>query len=170
MKILKSLSVALVAILFGAGTLFAQVQQQQTPQQPQMPELPTSADVSDEEIENLVNAIFELEPIQIKAQEKIEEAVEAEDISFERFQQLMMAMQNPQMAEEVDVTDEEMSKIQTLQPKLMEIQGEAQQEMISAIEDNGLTADRYESIIMGAQQDPELRMRVETLIEEKEEG
>jgi len=165
MKIIKTLSVALVAVLFGAGTLFAQVQQQQ-----QMPELPTSADVSDEEIENLVNAIFELEPIQIKTQEKMEDAVESEDLSFERFQQLMMAMQNPQMADEIDVSDEEMAKLQTLQPKLMEIQGEAQQEMIAAIENNDLTAQRYESIIMGAQQDPELRLRVETLLEEREEG
>lgn len=164
MKMIKSLSVALLAVLFGAGTLFAQVQQQQ------MPELPTSADVSDEEIENLVNAIFELEPIQIKAQEKMEDAVEAEDLSFQRFQQLMQAMQNPQMADQIDVSDEEMAKLQSLQPKLMEIQGEAQQEMIAAIENNDLTAERYERVLMGAQQDSELRVRIETLLEEREEG
>jgi hypothetical protein len=170
MKLLKSLSIAAVAILFSASAIFAQVQQQQQQQAPQMPDLPTSAEVSDEEIEQLVNAIFAMEPIQLETQEKMAEAVESEDISFERFQQLMQAMQNPQMADQVDISDEEMMKLQNVQPKLMEIQGEAEQEMIAKIEENGLTAERYQNIIMGAQQDPELRLRVETLLEEEEEG
>lgn len=168
MRLAKSLSIATVALLFGVSAAFAQVQQDQQ-QQPQMPDVPTSADVSDEEIDRLVTSIFELEPIQIKLQEEIEKAVEEEDFSFERFQQLMMAMQNPQMADQVDISDDEMQKIQELQPKLMEIQGEAEQEMIAVIEDNGLTAERYQGILMGAQQDPELLTRVESLIEEREE-
>lgn len=172
MKVIKSLSLAIVAILFGAASLFAQVQQQeqQAPPQQQMPELPTSADVSDEEIDQLVTAIIELEPIQIETQEKIEKAVEEEDISFDRFRELMMAMQNPQMADQVDVSDDEMDKIQQLQPKLMEIQGDAEQEMVAKIEENGLTAERYQSILMGAQQDPELRMRVEEVLEQEEDN
>lgn len=170
MRLVKSLSIAVVALLFGVSAAFAQVQQQQQQQQqPQMPDVPTSADVSDEEIDQLVTSIFELEPIQIQLQEDIEKAVEEEDFSFERFQQLMMAMQNPQMADEVDISDEEMQKIQELQPKLMELQGDAEQEMIAVIEDNGLTAERYQGILMGAQQDPELLTRVESLIEEREE-
>jgi cytoskeletal protein RodZ len=166
MKLFKSLSIALVAILFGSGALFAQVQQQA----PQMPDFPTSADVSDNEIEQLVNAIIELGPVQEKTQERIAEAVEAENLSFDRFQQLMMAMQNPQMADQVDVSDEEMATLQTIQPKLMEIQGEAETEMVAKIEENGLTAERYQQIIMGAQQDPELLARVETLLDEREEN
>ncbi len=162
MKTLRTLSIALVVMLFGAGTLFAQLQQQ-------MPELPTSEDVSDEEIENFVNALIDLEPIQMKTQEKLQEAVESEDMSFQRFQELMMAMQNPQMADQVDMSEDEMAKIQALQPKLIEIQGEAQQEMIAAIESHDLTAQRFDSINMGAQQDSELRMRLETLLEEREE-
>jgi hypothetical protein len=161
MKIIKSLFITAFALAFCTGSIFAQVQQQQ-PQQQQMPDLPTSADVSDEEVALLVNTIHELEPIEQETQEKIEEAVEAEDISFERFQQMMMAMQNPQMADEMDVTDEEMEKIQTLQPTLMEIQSEAEQEMIAKIEENGLTMDRYREIIMGAQQDPELMQRLQS--------
>ncbi len=163
MKIIKSILVTLIAIFVTSGALFAQVQQQQQ----QMPDLPTSDEVSDEEIVQLVNTIHDLEPIQIKAQEQIEEAVESEDISFERFQQMMMAMQNPQMADQMDISDEEMSKIQTLQPRLMEIQGEAEQEMAEKIEDNGLTMERYRTIIMGAQQDPELMARVEAELDDE---
>ena len=162
MKVLKSLTVVGTILLFTAGSLFAQVQQQQPPQQP---DLPTSADVSDEEIAQIVDAIELMDPIQMEAQEKIEEAVEEENITAERFQQLMMAMQNPQMADEVDMTDEEMGKIQSLQPKLMEIQGEAQQEMMAKIEESGLTVERFQQINMGAQQDPELMQRLEEALD-----
>lgn len=162
MKVLKSLSIIATILLFTAGSLFAQVQQQQPPQQP---DLPTSADVSDEEIAQIVDAIELMDPIQMEAQEKIEEAVEEENITAERFQQLMMAMQNPQMSDEVDMTDEEMEKIQTLQPKLMEIQGEAQEEMMAKIEESGLTVERFQQINMGAQQDPELMQRLEEALD-----
>ncbi len=163
MQLLKSILATTIAILLTSGALFAQVQQQQQ----EMPDLPTSDEVTDEEVTKLVNTIIALEPIQLEAQEKIEEAVEAEDITFERFQQMMMAMQNPQMADEMDISDEEMSKIQTLQPKLMEIQGEAEQQMMEKIEEYGLTMERYRMIIMGAQQDPELMARVEAELDDE---
>lgn len=156
MKIIKTLSITAIAIFLSAGVLFAQGQPQ-----PQTPQLPTSDDVSDEEIEQVVSALNELGPIQEETQEKIEEVVVAEDITFERFQEMMMAMQNPQMADQADVTEEEEEKLQNMQPKLMEIQGEAQEKMIAKIEENGLTAQRYQTIMMAAQQDPELRTRVE---------
>src|SRR6056297_9091 len=167
MKFFKSISIALIAILFGAGSLFGQVQQQQ---QQQMPDLPASSDVSDEEIEMVASAINELGPIQVEAQEKMQEAVEGEDITFERFQQMMMAMQNPQSADQVNITDEEMATLQTLQPTLMEIQSEADKKMVEKIESSGLTVERYQNIVMAAQQDEELRARVEALLEDEEEG
>ncbi|WP_234567633.1 DUF4168 domain-containing protein [Rhodohalobacter sp. 614A] len=166
MKLFKPVAVTLVFTLFAAGSLFAQVQQQP----PQQPELPTSEDVSDEEITQLGDAVEALEPIQVETQEKIKSAVEEEDITFERFQQMMMAMQNPQMAQQVNITAEEKSKIQTLQPTLMQIQTEARQQMSAKIEENGLTMQRYQQIIMGAQQDPELMARVETELGLEQEG
>jgi len=165
MKIFKSLVIATIAIVLNTTTLYAQMQQQA----PQMPELPTSSEVSDDEIAQLADTIDDLEPIQIRAQAQIQEALESEDISIERFQQMMMAMQNPQMADEVDVTEEEMTKLQTLQPALVEIQGDADRKMAEIIEENGFTMDRYRSIVMGAQQDPELMARIEAVLEAEEE-
>ncbi len=156
----------MATLLIAAGITVAQVQQQ-APPPPQQPEFPTSADVSDDEILLLVSTINDLQPIEEKAQEKIGEALEEEGLTMERFQQMMMAMQNPQMAEEANVTDEEMAKLQTLQPALMQIQGEAEQEMIAKIEDNGFTLERYQGIIMGAQQDPELMARLQAEMEDE---
>jgi hypothetical protein len=165
MRIFKSLVIASMAILMSTNSLFAQVQQQA----PEMPDLPTSSEVSDDEITKLVSTIFDLEPIQIHAQEQIQEALESENISVERFQQMMMAMQNPQLADEINITEEEMAKLETIQPALIEIQGEADREMVEKIEENGFTMERYRSIVMAAQQDPELMARIEVLLEEEEE-
>lgn len=162
MTFIHKTALTFAIFLLTSGILFAQVQQQT----PQMPELPTSADVSDEEIEQIATTIGELEPIQVKAQEQIGAALEEEGISLERFQQMMMAMQNPQMADQVEITDEEMAIIQNMQPKLMEIQGEAEQEMSAKMEENGLSMQRYRMVVMGAQQDPELMERLQSKLEE----
>ena len=166
MTFINKAALTFAIFLLSTGMLFAQVQQQQ----PQMPDLPTSTDVSDEEIEQIASTIGELEPIQVKAQQKMGAALEEEGISLERFQQMMMAMQNPQMADQVEITDEEMSIIQSMQPKLMEIQGEAEQEMSAKMEENGLTMQRYRMVVMGAQQDPELMERLQSQLEENDGG
>lgn len=133
---------------------------------PQPDQLPTSSDVSDEELSLLVKTINDLEPIQIEAQEKMIEAITSEDITLERFQQMMMADSNPELAAQVNITDEEMEKLMAIQPALMQIQGEADRKMSEKIEENGFTMDRYRSIIMGAQQDPELMARIEAELDQ----
>lgn len=158
MKLFKIASITFITLLTGASLALAQGQQQ-------MPDVPSSDDISEEELDQVIDTIGDLEPIQVETQEKMQELVEAEDMSFDRFQQVIMAMQNPQMADQVDITDEEQSTIQTIQPDLMEIQSEAQQKMIAAIEDNGLTAQRYQQIMMGVQQDTDLRSRIEERLE-----
>lgn len=165
MKILKITSMLLFAVLFAATTAFAQGMGQEQGQQ-QMPDVPTSDDVSDNELSQFVTTITEIEPIQIELQTDVEKLVEEEDISFERFQQLMMAMQNPQMAQQVEISEEEQQSIERIQPKLSELQLQAEEEIVEKIEDNGLTVERYQAIMMGAQQDQELMTRLQQALEE----
>jgi len=165
MKILKIASMLLFAALFAATTAFAQGMGQEQGQQ-QMPDVPTSDDVSDTELSQFVTTITEIEPIQIELQSDVEKLVEEEDISFERFQQLMMAMQNPQMAQEVEISEEEREKIENIQPKLSELQMKAEEDIVEKIEENGLTIERYQAIMMGAQQDQELMTRLQEALEE----
>lgn len=169
MTLLRNVTLLMAVMVFTTAGAFAQGQQNQQ-QMPQMPDLPTSADVSDDEIDNVVKTIMDLTPIQEEAERKMEEAVEEGGINVERFRQIVATMQNPQMAGGSDITDEEMQTLQSLQPELMQIQTEAQEEIVAKIEENGFTTQRYQSIMMGAQQDEELRNRIETLLEEEEEG
>lgn len=165
MKILKIASLLLIGATFVISSAFAQGMGQQ-----QMPDVPTSEDVSEEELENFVTTISDIEPIQVQLQSDVQELVQKHDISMERFQQLMMAMQNPQMAQQVEITEEEREQIQTIQPDLSDLQMKAEEQMIEKIEDNGMNVQRYQAIMMGAQQDQELMTRLRTALQDTAQG
>lgn len=167
MKISKILFFTLLIAVFFTGSLAAQGQM--APGQQQMPDVPTSDEVSDEELDRFVSAILAVEPIQIELQGEMEKVIVDEDLELERFQELMMAMQNPQMAEQVGMTEEEQQKIQNLQPKLVELQMEAETEIIAKIEEQGFDVERYNILSMGAQQDQELMARLQEKLEDAEE-
>lgn len=161
MKIFKIASLLLIGATFAISSAFAQGMGQQ-----QMPDVPTSEDVSEEELEKFVTTISEIEPIQVQLQSDIQKVIQEKDISMQRFQQLMQAMQNPQMAQQVEITDEERQQIQEIQPELSDLQMKAQEEMVEKIEDNGMDIQRYQAIMMGAQQDQELMTRLRTALQD----
>jgi len=163
MKYLKTLATIVVTILLSSQMLFAQGQQQQpTPSAPD--------EVSDQELTLFASALQDLEPIQEELQSDIREVVESEDMNMERFQEILVAMQNPQMSDQADISDEEEEKIGKMQPKVVELQMGAQEKMVKAIEENGLEVQRYQQIIMGVQQHQELAERLQNIMVEKEEG
>lgn len=166
MKIFKTASLLLIGVTFAVSSAFAQGMGQQQ----QMPDVPTSEDVSEEELNKFVETISELEPIQVQLQSDMQKVIQDQDISVERFQQLMQAMQNPQMAQQVEITDEERQQIQEIQPELSDIQMKAQEEMVKKIEDNGMDMQRYQAIMMGAQQDQQLMTRLQTALQDSTSG
>lgn len=170
MKILKIASLLLIGATFAISSAFAQGMGQQQ----QMPDLPTSEDVSEEELNTFVETISEIEPIQVQLQSDVQEIIQGKEITMERFQQLMMAMQNPQMAQQVEISDEERQQIQEIQPELSDLQMKAQEEMVGKIEENGMNIQRYQAIMMGAQQDQQLMTRLQTALQDtsttEEEG
>jgi hypothetical protein len=165
MKIFKTASLLLIGATFAVSSALAQGMGQQ-----QMPDVPTSEDVSEEELNKFVETISELEPIQVKMQSDMQQVIEDKNISIERFQQLMQAMQNPQMAQQIEITDEERQQIQEIQPDLTDLQMKAQEEMVQKIEENGMDMQRYQAIMMGAQQDQQLMTRLQTALQDSTSG
>ncbi|WP_340104427.1 DUF4168 domain-containing protein [Rhodohalobacter sp. 8-1] len=161
MKILKIASLLLIGATFAVTSALAQGMGQQ-----QMPDVPSSEDVSEEELDKFVTTISEIEPIQVQLQSDIQQILQEKEISMQRFQQLMQAMQNPQMAQQVEITDEERQQIQEIQPELSDLQMKAQEEIVEKIEDNGMDIQRYQAIMMGAQQDQELMTRLRSALQD----
>lgn len=177
MKSIKIFTVGIIALLLSASSIVAQQQQPpqqqppqqqppQQPQQPQQPQAPSPDEISDDELSTFLEASDAIRPIQEEAQAEIQEAIEDEGIEVERFQQLMMAMQNPQMADQVDISSDEEASIRELQPKLMDIEVSASEEIQGEIANQGLEVERYQAIFMSLQQHPELMERLEEMMED----
>jgi hypothetical protein len=157
-------------ILLGAlmTTATAIAQQQQMPPQPE----PLSPEeVTDEDLQTLSDITKIGQGIQEEAEAKMKVVVEEGGIEFQRFQQIMMAQQNPQLASQIELTEGEQSTLQELQPDLMEINQEAQQQYIAAIEEEGMGLERFQQVAQAIQAHPEVAERFQEInSEEDSEG
>lgn len=146
--------IALGAIL-STATVFGQ--QQQMPQ-PLSPE-----EVTDEDLQMVSNISKQAEGIQQEADEKIRGIIEDEGMEFSRFQEIVMAQQNPQMAGEVEVSEEEQKTLETVQPELMQANQQAREQYMQTIEEEGLTVQRFQQIAQAIQAHPEVAERFEKI-------
>ena len=164
MNFFKKTVPLMLGLLLMAGSAFAQGQQMQQMQNAQ------ADSVSDKELKKFVDAAQELQTIQQNIQSEVQQMVQEEDMTFQRFQQIIMSKQNPQMAKKVQVTDEEEAVIKEMQPKLQKIQQEANQKQMTVIQDNGLTPQRFQQIAQAVQSDPQMMQRFQQMSADSASG
>ena len=151
-----------LGILFGiAASLTAQVQRPQQQQAPQMPEPIEPSSITDKEIDKIVDITDEADTIQRESQKKVKALVDSSAISYERYVQIIQASQNPQQMKNLNLTEDERNELGKLQPKLMQINQQSQQQFIAIIEDNGMEIKRFQQIMMAAQKHQEVSERIE---------
>lgn len=154
-----------LGVIFSTATVFAQ--QQQMPPQPE----PLSPEkVTDEHLEKVSNVTKAGQGIQKEAEEKMRNVVEEVGMQYERFQQIMMAQQNPQLADQIEVSGEEEQALQQIQPDLMQINQEAQQKYMTNIEEEGLSIQEFQQIAQAIQTHPEVAKRFEEINSPEDDG
>jgi len=150
--------------LFVTATAFAQ--QQMTPPQPE----PLSPDeVTDEQLVMLSEITKAGQGIQEEAQQKMQAAIEETSMEYARFEEIMMSQQNPQMAGQLNLTEEEQQTIQEVQPQLMQINQAAQQQYMQAIQEAGMDLQTFQQVAQAVQAHPEVAERFEAINSEGEE-
>lgn len=154
MKFFKTIMpVFLGLFLMMAGSAVAQIQQQQQQQ-------PAQADsITDAELEKFANVTVESQKIQEEMRSEVDSMLADQNMEMERFEKIMMSKRNPQMADSVEVTSEEEKKMEAIQPKLMEMTQESQQQMVSIIQDNDLQPQRFQQIMQAVRTNPEVMKR-----------
>lgn len=147
-----------IALFFTFGAV-AQVPMQQDQQQQQVRE-----DFSDEELEQFVDVYVQAAEIQQKNEAQMIQAIEEEDLDINRFNEILMARQNQQNAEEIDASAEEMASFNNAAEKIMTVQQEAQAEIEQLIESE-MGSQKYQQIVMAYQQSPEVQQKVNQMLE-----
>lgn len=122
-----------------------------------------SGDFSDEELEGFANAVTQVMNIQQQGQMQMIEQIEGHDMTVERFNAMYMQMQQAGI-DEVEGTDEEKESFVKVTEEIESIQMELETVIVSTIEEEGLSIEKYEEIMMAYQQDPELQQRIQMLM------
>lgn len=162
-KLLRTSLLLITGLLISNS--FAVAQQQAPPQ----PEPLSPEEVTDEHLQMLVGVSMAAEEIQQKADQEMRATLKEEGMDFSRFQQIMMAQQNPQSADSMELSEEEELTLQKVQPKLMQITQDARQQYMTAIKDQGMSIQEFQQVAQAVQAHPEVAKRYEAKLAESKE-
>ncbi len=157
MNFSKAVKALLLTIVLATTTTFAQ-------QQMQMPPVAPAENVSDEELSDFVNTAMKLQSIKMQTDQKVVAKLQEEEISIQRFQEIMMSQQNPNA--NIELTEAEEKSMTVIQPFLQQVSMQAQQQQLEVVQDSELSQQRFQSIAAALQTDQELATRVQKLAQE----
>ncbi|MFO7799774.1 MAG: DUF4168 domain-containing protein [Rhodohalobacter sp.] len=166
---------SLIAISLGLLACQSEQDQNMTEQAPQdnleeqfeqqaSPEI----DVSDEELETFVKVSGVAQQIQTEAQSDMVAIVEEEDLSVETYNIIAESRYNEQSDDQLDVTQEELDKFEAASDKIGEMERDLDQKVAEAVEEEGMSMDKFMEINMALQQDPSLQERVQQMMMESQ--
>ncbi len=120
---------------------------------------------SDDELKGFANAFVQVMSIQQQGQMQMIEQIEEHDLTVQRFNEIyMQSMEMP--LEEIEFSSpEEKESFEAVSEEIDKIQVDLEGVLISTIEEEGLSIEKYEAIITEYQQNPELQQRIQQLME-----
>lgn len=119
----------------------------------------TNQKVSDGELENFASALKQVQVINQTSQEEMVSAVENEDLTVQRYNEIHQASVDPE--KESDASESELKNYQKASSEIEKIQTVAQQKMEEKIEEEDLTVIRYQEIANAVQSDPSLQQKLQ---------
>jgi hypothetical protein len=118
--------------------------------------------VSQTEVEKFASTVKQFQTIQQDAQEQAGQILEGEDLSFERFNEILQTQQNPQATEPSSaVTEQERQKFDRVLSQLDALRQTTRQQTERVLESEGLERERFSQILAQVRQDAGLRARIE---------
>jgi hypothetical protein len=164
---LKYLSVLIIALTFLAcqSDPPQEPAQQQQPMdgqmQGQMQQPDINTEVSDDELDQFLDASAKAQQVQMGFQQQMISIVEDEGIEVETYIQIAEGLQMGQNEEDLNVSEEDMEKFNRASSSIEEVGQEMDSQLETAIEEEGMSIERFQEINMAVQQDPGLQQRLQ---------
>ena len=117
-------------------------------------------DFADQEINNFANAYRSIQTIKQDAEAEMVEAVEAEGLSIEKFNTIVDNQVDSETGALTGTSEEETAQFEAAVDSIIAIRQTAELEMQSAIENEGISVDRFNQIINQAAQDDALKQQI----------
>lgn len=115
-------------------------------------------DISEDELGSFAAALEDVQEIRQDTAEETQQAVGDSPLEQQRFQELYQARQNGRQ-QGPDETDAESRQFDELMGQIQQIQQGSRQQMVEAVEDEGLSVERFNQIAQSIQQNPELQQQ-----------
>jgi Domain of unknown function (DUF4168) len=123
---------------------------------------PASEPVSQTEVEKFASTVKQFQTIQQEAQQQAGQILEGEDLSVDRFNEILQTQQNPQAPQpSTAVSSQERQKFDRAVSKLDELRQSTRQRMDQALQSQGFERERFSQILAQVRQDAGLRARVQ---------
>ncbi|MFO7849524.1 MAG: DUF4168 domain-containing protein [Spirochaetia bacterium] len=160
-KRIMILSMITLLLVGTVGFLTAQTQQQPEGQQEGQPEgqqgqPPAAEDVTDEELQQFSDVYTVVQEIQEDLNQEVSKMIEDSSFDEQTFHNLFQAQSTGDQSATEDLSDAEQQEFEELTTKITEMQNAQQENMVAAVEDEGLTVERFNGILSAMQQDTEL--------------
>lgn len=160
MKKVKRIFVAAVALGCVSIGQTAYAQEQSTDVQEQTSQ---EAKFSEAELSQFVQANSKVTAIQKEGQQSMVSIIEEANMNLERFNELAKAQREQKLAES-GASPEELTAFDNAAQRIVQIQPEVKENVKKAIEEEGLTEEKYKAIVLAYQQDPEVKAKVHELL------
>lgn len=133
---------------------------QQLQQQLQQQQQQANIEVSDDELQTFSDALQTVQSLYQSSQPEMIQAIQDEGMKPNRFSQIAQSRQNPQS--DLQVSDKEMEQFNNALESIRQIQSEVMQKQISAVKDEGMTPERFQTILNAVRQDQDLQQRLQS--------
>ncbi|GAB3536707.1 hypothetical protein GCM10027443_27710 [Pontibacter brevis] len=154
----------LAAVVVAASMSFGQAafaQQAATPQTETQQQ--SAQEFSDADLEKFVEANSTVTEIQKASRDSLVAAIESENLTVDRFNELAKA-HRAQKLEEVAEDTEEISAFSNAAQRVVKIQPETRERVQEAIEEEGLTVEKYEKIMAAYESDPAVKAKIQEVV------
>lgn len=169
MAFIRKVKATMAALAVGAmvcvgSAAFAQ----QTPGQGNKADPPAvnTQDISEEDLKQFVQAGARAAAVQEGSQRAMMAVVEEEKLSLEKFMEMTRANQ-AQKLDQVQATPEERMAFDKAAQRIIDMQPQMEQSMQQAIEQEGMSLEKFEQIMLAYQQSADVQARVEKLLEQQ---
>lgn len=165
---LKSIVVGLVGTLVSLAPGMAQAQTQ--PPSPQVLSQSfspgrASTTITPLELQQFIQALRQLQRVDMETQEKLVEALKSENLSPQRFQEIGQKQNNPDIPGVAPVSAAEQQRFEKAIAKIQTIREEAAPKQSRAITLQGLTVERFNQIGVAIEQNPDLRRQIQNRLQ-----
>lgn len=159
LKMKKLLSGTLVLFALGyAETAFAQ-----QAEQPQEQEVQQDDKFSEEELKQFLLANAKVTAIQKEGQQNMMHIIEEANMDVDQFNKFAQAQREQKLAES-GASPEQLAAFDKAAQQIVEIQPAVKENVKKAIEEEGLTEDKYKAIVTAYQQDEAVKAKVHELM------